>query len=893
MDILCIQPYKGRNIYSHKPVIKATVDLGNLFDTPTNQINQFNEGLLQILPSLGKHYCSLGHEGGFLERLMERTYLAHVTEHVVLELQTLMGYDVRYGQSRGADKPSIYYIVFECKNEKLAIECLLGAVDLINTLIAGNLPEIDSIFAYLKKVAAESDLGPSTGAIYAEACKRSIPVTCLEHSGILQLGNGKHTRFIEASLTDKASCVAVDMAGNKHFTKQILYESGITVPKGDVAYTIKSAGAIASCIGYPVAVKPFDANQGKGVSTNVANARELQEAYNTAAKYSHAVIVEKHIPGQDYRLLVVGGQMVAAAQRKPPFVVGDGVLSIEQLIDIENRNPLRGADHAKPLTAIKIDDMSKQVLGKLGYNENSIPAQGEAVILRYNGNLSTGGTAADCTEEVHPYNAQLAIEAAKLMELDVAGIDITCKDISKPLTADNGAVIEVNAAPGLRMHIYPTEGQARNVAGDILDMLYPAGTPSSVPIISVTGTNGKTTVTRMIAHTLGLNGTVVGMASTGGIFVGGECVMKGDNTGPLSAGRVLKDTRVEAAVLETARGGIIRRGLGYDMADVGVIVNISDDHLGIDGINTPQELAKVKSLVVEAIKPEGTAVLNADDKMTPWLLARVSGNTLLFSSSYDNLLVQKEINRGKRVVYVRDGAIYTLLNNTEAFIAHIGEIPITFNGVAACNIENTLAAISSLLAIDTSVEAIRAGIISFKPDAGTNLGRLNVFDMGEFSVMLDYGHNLAAYRAVVDTIHCFDAAGYTGVIGMPGDRRDESIYEVGRICGRCFSKIFIKEDNDLRGRNAGEVADILYSAAVKENIESDKISVVYSEAKAIETAIMEATSGELVVLFCEDPEHALELIKECQTRLTQRDRSKMPESTNKKAAAQLKETAAG
>ncbi len=893
MDILYIQPYKGRNIYSHKPVIKAAIDLEKLFDTPTNQINRFNEGLLQILPGLCKHHCSLGYEGGFLERLREGTYLAHVTEHVVLELQTLMGYDVHYGKSRQTGKPSVYYMLVECKNEKLAIECILAAVELVNTLIDGNSPEFGSVLAYLERVAAESDFGTSTGAIYAEACRRGIPVTCPEHSGVLQLGNGKYTRFIEASLTDKASCVAVDMAGNKHLTKQILYESGISVPDGDVAYTIKSASAIASYIGYPVAVKPFDANQGKGVSTNITNAKELKEAYSTAAKYSHAVIVEKHIPGQDYRLLVVGGKMVAAAQRKPPFVVGDGLLSIKQLIDIENRSPLRGFDHEKPLTTIKIDDMSRQVLGKLGYDENSIPMQGEAVMLRYNGNLSTGGTARDCTEEVHPYNAQLAIEAAQLMELDVAGIDITCKDISKPLTADNGAVIEVNAAPGLRMHLYPTEGQARNVAGDILDMLYPMGTPSSVPIISVTGTNGKTTVTRMIAHTLGLNGTVVGMASTGGIFVGGECIMKGDNTGPLSAGRILKDTRVEAAVLETARGGIIKHGLGYDMADVGVIVNISDDHLGIDGVNTPRELAKVKSLVIEAIKPKGTAVLNADDKMTPWLLARVCSNALLFSSSYDNLLVQKEINRGKRVVYVRGGAIYTLLNNTEAFIAHIGEIPITFNGVAACNIENALAATSALIALGVPVVTIRAGLMGFKPDIGTNPGRFNVFDMGEFSVMLDYGHNVAAYRAVADTIRCFNAAGYTGVIGMPGDRRDESIHEVGRVCGQCFSKIIIKEDNDLRGRNAGEVADILYSAAIEENIGTDKISVIYSEAKAIEVAIMEAKAGELVVLFCEEPEHALELIKECQTRFAQGDRGKMPESIDKKAAAQLKETAAG
>lgn len=892
MDILCIQPYKGRNIYSHKPVIKASIDLENLFDTPSNQINRFNEGLLQILPGLGKHHCSLGYEGGFLERLREGTYLAHVTEHVVLELQTLMGYGVHYGQSRGTQRPSVYCIVFEYKNEKLAIECLLAAVELVNTLIAGKPPQIDSILTYLERVAAQSELGTSTNAIFMEACKRKIPVTCLEDSGILQLGNGKYTRLIEASLTDEASCVAVDIAGNKHLTKQILYEAGIMVPKGDVAYTIKSARTIATYIGYPVAVKPFDANQGKGVSTNIANDRELEEAYHTAAKYSHAMIVEKHIPGKDYRLLVVGGKMVAAAERRPPFVVGNGTMSIRQLIDSENKDPLRGADHEKPLTTIKMDDMSRQVLAKEGYDENSIPRQGEIVKLRNNGNLSTGGTASDCTEQVHPYNMQLAADAAALMGLDVAGIDITCKDISKPLTYDNGAVIEVNAAPGLRMHIYPTEGKARNVAADILDLMFPAGKPSGVPIISITGTNGKTTVTRMIAHTLGLDGTVTGMASTGGIYVGSECTLKGDNTGPVSARRILRDTRVEVAVLETARGGLIRHGLGYDLADVGVLINIGDDHLGIDGINTMQELAKVKSLVIEAIKPGGTAVLNADDKMTPWLLNRVCCNSLLFSSRFGNLLLQKEINEGNRVVYVRDGSIYTLLNNTETLIAPIEEIPITFNGMAACNVENTLAAVSSLLALKISVDTIRAGIMSFKPDAASNLGRLNVHDMGQFSVMLDYGHNIAAYSAVADTIRGFDAAGYTGVIGMPGDRRDESIHEVGRICGQCFSKIYIKEDKDLRGRNAGDVAGLLFNAAVEEGVSVDNISVIYSESKAIETAIMEAGPGELVVLFCEEPEQALEIIVKCKTMLAQRDRSKMS-AGNKKSAAKLQETAVG
>jgi cyanophycin synthetase len=900
VELLDIHSFKGRNIHSHRPVIRAVVNLKNLYDTPTNQIDKFNERLLQLLPGLQKHFCSLGYEGGFRERLIEGTYLAHVTEHAVLELQGMMGCDVHYGKTRHSDQPSVYTIFFEYRNEKLATECLLSAIDIVNMLIEGTVPQIDGIMASLKKVAAESDLGISTGALFAEARRRKIPVVCLPHSSILQLGNGRYTRLLEASLTDRSACIAVDRAGNKHLTKQILGEAGIPVPRGDIAYTIRSAAAVASCLGYPVVLKPFDANQGKGVFADITNYRELEHAYHTASKYSHAVIVEKYIPGNDYRLLVVGGKMVAAALRKPPSIIGDGIRSIRQLIDIENENPMRGLDHEKPLTWIKLDDMSRQVLAKEGYDENSIPEQGKIVVLRYNGNLSTGGTASDCTQEVHPENARIAVTAAHLMELDIAGIDITCVDISKPLTPENGALIEVNAAPGLRMHLFPSEGQPRNVAKDILQMFYPEGKPSSVPIVSVTGSNGKTTVTRMIAYTLGLDGTVVGMTSTGGIYIGGECVLKGDNTGVLSAERVLRDTSVEAAVFETARGGIIRRGLGYDLADVGVITNISEDHLGVDGVNTLEELAKVKALVIEAVKPEGAAVLNADDKMTPWLLQRVGCQTILFSVNHENPLLREKITVGSRVVYVRDGAVYVLDNNEnnadagdngktsdtgEEFIARIGEIPITFNGTAVCNIENALAAVSALIGLGVPVVTIRAGLMGFKPDIGTNPGRFNVFEMGKFSVMLDYGHNVAGYRCVTDMISHMDATGLTGVIGMPGDRMDESIYEVGRLCGRRFTKLIIKEDNDLRGRNAGEVADILYDAAVKEGMPADNISVIYSETKALETAIMEANEGELIVMFYEELEPALEVIEKCRLMLGLGQEDRNGEDINREDSA--------
>jgi len=861
VEIIKIEPFRGRNIYSHRPVIRAVADLGEHYDTPTRQIEGFNERLLEMLPGLAKHVCSLGYEGGFVDRLAEGTYLAHVAEHMVLELQSVLGYDVHYGKSRVVEEPSLYHIIFEYKNEKAATECLLAVSDMVNMLIAGEMPDIENIKKRLAKVAAESGMGPSTEALYEEARRRNIPVVCLEHSSVLRLGTGKYTRYLEASLSDSSSCVAVDIAGNKHLTKQRLSEAGIPVPRGDVAYTYRSAAAIAAAIGWPVAVKPFDANQGKGVSTNITSFEELEKAFTAAARFSHAVIVEKHIEGKDYRLLVVGGKMVAAAERRPPFVIGDGVHTIRELVEIENKNPLRGTDHEKPLTIIRIDDMSRQVLAKMGYTEDSIPKAGEKVLLRCNGNLSTGGTARDCTDEVHPRNAELAVKAAELMELDIAGIDITCADISKPLDEDNGAIIEVNAAPGLRMHIYPTEGKPRNVACDILEYLFPKGQPSSIPIVSVTGTNGKTTVTRMIAHTLRANGLTTGMTTTGGIYIGDECILKGDNTGALSAARILGDTRVEAAVLETARGGIIKRGLGYDLADVGVIVNIGDDHLGLDGINTKEELAKVKSLVAEAVKPDGTAVLNADDEMTAFILGRINCRPLLFSAVENSPEIRKWLSDGRDAVYIREGSIYASISGHEKFIARIGDIPITYGGRAACNIENSLAAVSALLALGMPSAKIRKGIMSFRPDLAANPGRFNIFDMGGFSVMLDYGHNKAGYIAVTDMLKHFNASVYTGVIGMPGDRLDESIIEVGRICGRFFNKLYIKEDSDLRGRDAGEVADLLYHGAIEAGMDKDRITVIYQEDLALKKAMAEAVPGEMIVMFYEEFDPAVEVLE--------------------------------
>lgn len=861
MDILNIQCLKGRNIHSHRPVINASVDLGGLYDTPTRDIEGFNPRLLSALPGFAEHVCSLGRKGGFLERLREGTYLAHVAEHAVLELQNLTGSCVNYGKSRLLHGPSIYSIIFEYSNEKLAVECFITAVNIINMIISGKRPDMPEILKHLKRVAAETGMGPSTGAIYEEAVKRRIPVARLGNESILQLGYGKYSRLVEASLTDRPGCISIDIAGNKQLTKFILSRNDIPVPYGDIAYTLQAAVVSAAQLGYPVVVKPFDANQGKGVTLNIMNEEELAAAYNEAIVYSKAVIVERFISGKDYRVLVVGDKVAAAAERIPPFVTGDGISTIAQLVVEENNSPLRGEGHEKPLTKIKLDAAAARVLKKAGMDFDSIPHEGRTVFLRENGNLSTGGTARDCTDEVHPANCMLAVKAAGLLGLDIAGIDITASDIAVPLKSGEGALIEVNAAPGLRMHLYPASGKPRNVAENILDMLYPEGQPYTVPIVSVTGTNGKTTVTRLISHVLSLTGMTVGRTTTSGIFIGSQCISKGDNTGPLSAGIVLSDKRVEAAVLETARGGIVRKGLGYDLADVGVIVNISDDHLGLDGIDTLEDLAYAKALVVEAVKDNGYAVLNADDVMTPYLLSRIKCRIILFTKQADNLLLFKHAEKGGIAVSVFEGSVYVNDNGIRKFIIGLEDVPITFGGKVECNIENSLAAISALYALDIPVETIRAGLTTFRPDVDTNPGRFNVIDMGSFKVMLDYGHNPAGYRAVAGCMATMKADRYIGVIGMPGDRSDRNIREVGDICSQVFSHIYIKEDADLRGRRQGEVAGLLCNTVVSRGMSKDNVDIIYSELEALETAVMNAREGDLIVVFYEDFETVLKLVE--------------------------------
>ncbi len=842
-----------------------TVDLGDWAEVTTNQIKGFNQNLLDNFPGLRTHYCSPGYEGGFVERLHEGTLVSHVTEHLALELQSILGYDVHFGKTRVVEEPSLFCILFEYINESSAREIAYTAAEIVMSLARGQAVEVDKILDDLYDLSCDSRLGPSTRAIFDEARRRHIPVRRLGSDSLLQLGYGRSMRFIEASLPGNTSSIAVDVAKNKPLAKQLLSENNIPVPGGGVVYNQEAALVLAEKIGYPVVVKPYDANQGRGVTVNIYDKILLTKAYQLADSYSNGVIVEKYVRGRDYRILVVGDEVAAVAERRPPYIIGDGVSTIAELVEQENLRPERGEGHEKSLTKIVMDGVCKEYLARMEMRVDDVLHPGQLLYLRENCNLSTGGSARECSSDIHPKNKELAVRAARVIGLEVAGIDIVTDNIAKLVTPSNGAVIEVNAAPGLRMHLNPTEGQANNVAAAILDHMFPKP-GDSIPVVSVTGTNGKTTVTRLISHVLTLAGKKVGMTCSSGTYIGSDCISKGDNTGPGSAQTILYNREVEAVVLETARGGMIRSGLGYDLANVGVITNISDDHLGVDGVQTLQDLAFIKSLVVEAVQPDGWAVLNGDDHLTGMISRRVKCNLCLFGLDRHGDLIGPHIDGGGSAVVAESDMICLYRDGNRSELIGIDEIPITFAGKAACNIENALAASATLLSLGISPSIIRLGLMSFRADPHSNAGRFNLFDMGQFQVLLDYGHNLSGYRCVSQLIGELEADRLVGVIGMPGDRQNRSIYEVGQLCGHSFDKIYIKEDSDLRGRNAGEVADILYRGVLSGGAKRRDVEIIRSEMEALQHALHNALPGDLVVMFYEIFEPAHRLIREYISR---------------------------
>lgn len=857
MKIIKQRVFDGRNIYSHKKCMRLDVDLCGYSEIPSKDIDGFNEGLLKIIPELNTHRCGIDEEHGFVKRLNEGTYLAHICEHIIIAIQNNLGIEVAYGKSREING-DLYYIIFQYEYKSTAIEVARLAIDIINSLINKENINYEGRFKLLKEILTKESIGPSTKAIIDAAKRYGMPFFELGDSGFYQIGYGKQARIIEATIGARTSCVAADIASDKLLTKELLLNQSIPVADGGKVCNVISLLKEGERIGYPLALKPRYGSKGEGVMININTEKELVRCYNHLKSKFADLILEKYIEGNDYRVCVIDYNIVAVSLRTPPFVIGNGKHNIKELIRRLNENPNRGYDHEKPLTKVKIDDQLLKELEKQGLSLVSIPISGERVLLRENANLSTGGMAVDCTNEICEENKELCIRAAKTIGLDICGIDIKSVDISKPL-AGRGVVMEVNAAPGIRMHLHPSQGECRDVGEAILNMQY-NGVPANIPLISVTGTNGKTTTTRLIGHVLQQMGYKVGMTSTDGIYVDGKCIDKGDDTGFYSAKSILQNKDVEIAVLETARGGLIRRGLAYDVADVSVITNITEDHIGLDDIRDMEELSFVKSLVGEAVKEDGYVVINGDDEWSKKILSRIKAQVIFFSKNKENPLIQKNIQSKGIAIYINNGALWVTNSMREYKILDIKSIPIALNGILEFNIENAMAACSALVGLGVDYCMISKGFKTFKLNNECNSGRFNFYDLDGIKVILDYGHNIEGYKSVINALSKIEREHLTGIIGVPGDRTDEIMMKIGKLCGEAMDRIIIKEDDDKRGRETGEVAKILERGILDSG--NKKYEICLDEVEALKKSLSSSAPGDLIILFYEKLEPLLEVIKE-------------------------------
>lgn len=863
MRIEKTQAITGPNIYSHRPVLVMSLYLDTLTEKESKEIPGFNQRLLELLPGIREHVCSKGYAGGFVERLAEGTYFGHIVEHVALELTELAGVPTFHGKTRQAGKPGYYHVVVEYKAQKGTEYLLRVAVALVEALLKGKFFALDEKITEAKRIIARTELGPSTRTIVEAAERAGIPWQRLDEASLIQLGYGRNRKLVAAAMTSQTSALAVDIASDKDLTKQLLNRAGIPVPQGEVVRTPEEAVSVLEWLHKPVVVKPYDGQQGKGVSLNLYTPEQVKEAFAIASKHSEDVLVEELFVGRDFRVLVIQGRMVAASECIPAHVVGDGSHSIAELIEVENQHPLRGEGHDSALTKIVVDEVMTAYLDKNGLTLEHIPETGTTVYLRENANLSKGGTAIDVTDIVHPSIKHICERAAAIIGLDICGIDLVLPNITDPLKRGGAGIIEVNAAPGLRMHVHPSEGQPREVGAAIIEMLYPDGTPARIPIISVTGTNGKTTITRLITNLIAETGETVGMTTTDGIYLNGELLFAGDTTGPRSAQMILSDPTVDVAVLEVARGGIMRGGLAYDWSDISVLSNIQADHIGQDGITSVEDILYVKSLVAERVCEGGTLVLNADDERLAKLMevprvSKIPKMVIYYSLHPDNPLLQQHTARGGIAFCQQQGWLVEKRAEGEQPIIEVAAVPITLNGQAEYQVSNTLAAIAVARAYGLTRKQIVQGLESYT--GSKNVGRGNFYSVGKGYVYVDYGHNPEAFTAVGKALRKLAAKRFTGVIGVPGDRNDEIIQQAGRTAAQYFDQLIIKEDNDLRSRTTGEVSRLLCLAA-EETSPGKECRIVLDEQEALELAIREMQEGEIVVIFYEKLKPVIEVLE--------------------------------
>lgn len=862
MKIREINAMRGPNYWSirrHKLIVMV-LDLEEMEDLPSNKIDGFSGRLQELFPGMYEHRCSVGEPGGFFQRVVEGTWMGHIIEHIALEIQTLAGMDVGFGRTRGYGEVGVYNVVFAYMEESVGRYAAKVSVEICKALIEGRDYDLTDDIQHMRELREDERLGPSTGSIVEEAASRGIPWIRLNKYSLVQLGYGANQKRIQATVTSETSSIGVELACDKEDTKHLLEQAEVEVPRGDIISRESSLEEACRYVGFPLVIKPIDGNHGRGITVDINTYDDALVAFHAAKKISRRVMVEKYVVGDDYRLLVINNRLVAAAKRTPAHVIGDGKSTVQELIDIVNQDPRRGYGHENVLTQITVNDLTETIIKDAGYSLDSVVPADEMLILKDTANLSTGGTAEDVTDFVHPANVSMAERISKIIDLDICGIDVVATDITQPLADTGGAVLEVNAGPGFRMHLAPTTGLPRNVAAPVIDKLFPQGATGRIPIISITGTNGKTTTSRLIAHIAKMKGFRVGYTTSDGVYIQNRMLMKGDCTGPVSAEFVLKDPTVNFAVLETARGGLLRAGLGFKKCDIGIVTNVAADHLGLKGIHTVEQLARVKGVIPETVLPDGYAILNADDDLVYDMRRHVNCNLALFSMDENNPRI-KALQRLNGVTAIYENGFITICRGEwKMRLMRAEHIPLTYGGKATFMIQNVLPAVLAAHLQGISIEDMKAALETFIPSASQTPGRLNLFEFNNFTVLLDYAHNPSGMLALKDFTDTLDASSKVGIIAGVGDRREEDTQEIGSIAAEMFDEIIIRQDKQLRGRSEEEIITML-NDGIKMKDANKKTTIIPSEKEAILHAVKTAQKDSVIVLCSDVIPDALELVQ--------------------------------
>ncbi len=870
---------RGPNVWANFPVLEAWVDLGPYNDLCSNEIEGFNERIKGWFPSMIEHRCSVGERGGFFQRLDRGTYPAHILEHITIELQTQSGSEVGFGRARAIDETAgLYRVIVEFEQEELAKACLEAGREILLSALNGRDYDVAFKLTELRSLANDVRLGPSTRSIVEAAQRREIPVRRINGQNLVQLGYGSRQRKIWTAETDQTSSIAEAIAKDKQLTRQVLQTVGVPTPDGRSVHSADDAWEAAQEIGLPVVVKPQDGNFGRGVATNLYTREQVAKAYELALPEGDGVIVEKYAEGSDFRLLIVGDKLVAAARREPANVIGDGQKTIRELVDIENKNPLRSDGHATSLSFLPLDGLSLEVLASQGVTPECVPAAGRRVLIRRNANLSSGGTATDVTDFVCADIAARAIDAAKSVGLDICGIDLVVKDISRPLESQGGVVVEVNAGPGLRMHLAPSSGTPRPVGEAIVDMMFGEGRTGRIPIVAVTGVNGKTTTTRLCAHIFRSLGRRVGMTNTEGVYFDGRRIESGDCSGPQSAQKVLANPLVDVAVLETARGGVLRAGLGFDRCDVAIVTNIGEgDHLGLGGVNDLEMLAKVKRVIVDVVPPHGFAVLNAADPLVANMAEHCKGGVIYFAYSPENEVIQKHRAAGGRAVFVKRDFVVLAEGDVEIPLVALAHVPVTHGGRIRFQVENVLAAAAAASALGVQRDSIRTALETFSPFLDGSPGRFNLLEVNGATVVVDYGHNTSALAAIVDAFESFPHSRRRALYSAAGDRRDCDMTELGKMLGDHFDSVILYEDRYVRGRAEGEIMRLMRQG-LSEGKRVQEVEEIRGAVASVARALATVQPGELLLLQADEIDVTVDFLKDYLAANPQVQQVKLPDA---------------